>query len=224
MEIKRFFHSILRMLWLIVLLAGIGGGISAYSSYFTAVPVYMAETTVYALNKSIAVDGKDSVNYQDVMLSRQLLQDYKQIITSEQVLTLASKNLDKYSITPDQLKGMISVEPKNDSAVLGISAASYDPQIAAEASNEVTKAFVKSLQTLTNSNIVGILDEAKIPNYPVSNDFIKKTFIGTIAGIVIALAIIYIKELFDTTLRHIEEVEKYTKIRLMGVIPKYSIK
>jgi len=140
------------------------------------------------------------------------------------VLILASKNLEKYSITPDQLKGMISVTPKNDSTVLGISAVSHDPHIAAEVSKEVTKAFVKSLQILTNSDIVGILDEAKVPAQPIDNDLVKKTVIGTVAGIVIALTIIYIKELFDTTLRHIEEVERYTELKLMGVIPKYSIR
>ena len=93
MEIKRFYYSILRMLWLVILLAGLGGGISAYLGHYTSVPVYSAESTVYALKKSIAVDGKDSVNYQDVMLSRQLIQDYQEIITSEQVLILDRKSV-----------------------------------------------------------------------------------------------------------------------------------
>ncbi len=223
MEIARFLKSILRMLWLIIILGLVGGGVSAYTGFYMTKPVYEAETTVYALSKSSSVDGQESINYQDVMLSRQLLLDYREIITSEKVLDLASDNLKSYGITQDQLKGMISVYLKNESSVMGIVAKAGEPQTAAAASNEVTRAFVTRLQELTNNSIVGILDEAKVPQFPADNDYTKRIIIGIAAGAVIAVAIIYIKELFNTKIRYIEDIEKNTGIRVIGVIPKYGI-
>ncbi|MBC8062936.1 MAG: hypothetical protein H7Y18_20080 [Clostridiaceae bacterium] len=224
MELRRFFNSVGRMIWLVILLGVIGGGCAYYTSYYITTSIYEAETTVYAMSKGSTLNGNDSINYQDVMLSRQLVQDYQEIIASEKVRTLAVNQLKKYGISQERLQSMIRVEPKNESSIIGIVAVSENPQLAADASNAVTQAFVTRLRELTNNNIVGVLDEARLPQFPITNNATKKILIGIIAGIVIAVSIIYIRELFDTTIRLVDDVEDSLKIKVFGVIPKYSIR
>lgn len=217
MELRRFFNSIARMFWLVVLFGLIGGGIAFYTNYF-ATPVYEAETTIYAMTKG------QNVNYQDVMLSRQMVQDYQEIITSDRVLALSADKLKNYNITPQQLKGMISVQPKNESSIISIRATSNEPKIAAEASSAVTHAFLDVSSDITNNQIVGVLDQAKIPQYPVSSGGTRNIVIGIIAGILAAITVIYIRELFDTTIRYAEDLERNLKIKVTGIIPKYGIR
>lgn len=224
MELKRFFHTIGRMIWLVILLGAIGGGLAYYTNYYMATSMYEAETTVYAMSRGSTANGDQSINYQDVMLSRQLVQDYQEIITSEKVLVLAAEKLERYQMTQEQLKNMVSVNPKNESSVIGISATTNDPIIAADISTEVTKAFMTVLGEMTKNSIIGVLEEAKVPQFPISNDATKKILISIIAGIVVAVSVIYIRELFDTTIRYVEDVEDNLKIKVFGVIPKYSMK
>ncbi len=224
MEIRRFMNSIKRMLWLIILFGVIGGGVTYYTSYYKSVPMYNAETTIYAMSKGSSTSNSDSINYQDVMLSRYLVEDYKEIITSEKVLKLAASQLQKYQITQDYLKGMISVSPKNDSSVIGISVTANDPKLAAEASTAVTQAFMTRLRELTNANIVGILDAAQEPQAPISNNYTKNMVVGVLVGIILALAIIYIRELFDMNIRYVEDLENSLNLKVIGIIPKYGIR
>lgn len=224
MELKRFFHTIARMLWLIILLALIGGGLAVYITISSYVPMYQAETTIYTVSKSSMSNGVDAINYQDIMISRQLVQDYEQIVMSEKVMTMAQNELSNTGITQDELKGMISVNWQMDSSIIGIIAVSSKAETAAKVSKTVTKAFIANLNEIINNNIVGVLNEAQIPAFPLPINNEKTIAIGTIAGIIIAFAIVYIRELFDTTVRSVEDIEYNLKINVIGIIPKYAIK
>lgn len=224
MELRRFFNSVRRMIWLVILLGAIGGGYIYYTSYYMSTPMYEAETTVYAMSKGSTLNKDVGINYQDVLLSRQLVEDYKEIITSEKVMTLAVKMLDKYQFSQEQLISMITVTQKNESSVISISATADEAKTAADISNAVTQAFISQLREMTNGNIIGVLNEAKVPLSPISNAATKRIIIGIIAGIVVAISIIYIRVLFDSTIRLVEDVEDNAKIKVFGVIPKYSIR
>ncbi|MHB8065125.1 MAG: YveK family protein, partial [Ruminiclostridium sp.] len=164
-----------------------------------------------------------SINYQDLLLSRQLVQDYQEIIASERVMTLAVKLLGEYQFSQEQLKSMVNVTQKNESSVIAIRAIADEAKVAADISNAVTNAFISQLREMINGNIVGVLNEARIPQFPITNDATKKIIIGIIAGVVVAVCIIYIGELFDLKIRYVEDVENSLKIKVIGVIPKYSI-
>lgn len=224
MEIRRFLDSLKRMFWLIVLLGAVGGSIPAYLIISKAIPMYEAETTIYAMNKCNSVDRNQGINYQDLTLSRQLIYDYQYILTSEKVISSAIKLLEKYNISREQLVNMISLNQKSESSVITIKAVANDAKIAADISNAVSQAFISQLGEMTNSSIIGVINKAEVPKSPISNGTVKKTIIGFIAGIVIAISIIYIRELFDMKLRYIYDVENTLKIRVIGAIPKYSIR
>ncbi len=224
MEIRRFLNSVQRMIWLIILFGVVGAGIPAYLNIVKAIPMYKAETTIYAMSNTSTADGGKGINYQDVSISRQLVFDYQYVLTSEKVISLANKLLEKYKLSQEELISMLNITPKDESSVIAISAVSNDAKKSADISNAVTEAFISQLREMTNSNIIGVLNEAEIPKVPIDNGSTKKTIMGFFVGIIIAFSIIYIRELFDMKLRYIDDIEDTLKIKLLGAIPKYSIR
>jgi capsular polysaccharide biosynthesis protein len=224
MELRRFINSIIRMLWLIILLGAIGGAIATYMTNYNNVSMYYSETTIYTLNKVSSVSNENKINYQDILLSRQLINDYQDIIKSEKVITMAEKEITNLNISQDEIKNMLSIRSQDNSNIVVISALSYDPKVAVAVSKAVTKCFISTLNEMTKTNIVGVIDEAKDPAYPLPNDYTRPILLGVVFGIVIAVLIIYIVDFFDTTIRFHEDVEHYTKLSILGVIPKYGIR
>ena len=224
MEIRRFLNSVQRMLWLIILFGVIGAAIPAYLNIVKAIPMYKAETTIYAMSKNSTADVGKGINYQDVSISRQLVFDYQYVLTSEKVISLANKLLEKYNFSQEQLISMINITPKDESSVIAISAVSDGAKKSADISNAVTEAFISQLIEMTNSNIIGVLNKAETPKAPIDNGSTKKTIMGFLVGVIIAFSIIYIRELFDMKLRYIDDIEDTLKIKVIGAIPKYSIR
>ena len=104
-----------------------------------------------------------------------------------------------------------------------IQAFSSDAVTAAAVANAMSRAFTEQVRAMTNSDIVGILDEAVVPEEPVPVNKTKNIVIGMLAGMTIGFVIIYIRELFDMTIRSVDEVEYNLNLPVVGIIPQHNI-
>lgn len=222
MELKRFIYSMIRMFWLILLMCAIGGGTAAYIVDFTMVPMYSASTTVYTLNKSGSMNNQPRIDYQDIITSRQLSNDYQDIIKSEKVISMTQSEIRDLNISQLELKEMISVSSQDNSNIIVISAIADDPKIATRISKAVSKSFISTLIEMTEMQIVGVIDEAKEPTQPIPNINTKPIVLGIACGLGLAILIIYWVDFFDTTIRFPEDVETYTNLSVLGIIPEYN--
>lgn len=223
MEIRRLFYAVARKWWLIVLLAVIGGG-TGFLSVFFAQPMYQADTTLYIMNRDKVLTTGQSLNTQDIQVSQQLVQNYTEIIASRTVTSAVIGDLKNYNITNTELLSRVSITSNKGSNILTISATWADPTVAAAVANAAAREFTARIRQLTNSDNIGILDEALIPQYPVSNNGAKKIFLGLLAGLIVAFGIIYVIEYFDTTVRSAEDIENGLQVRVIGIIPEHDIK
>ena len=64
-----------------------------------------------------------------------------------------------------------------------------------------------------------MVDEANIPDEPVSPNIMKNGLIGAVAGAFIAIVIIIIVYLTNDTIQTSEDVERYLGVSTLGVIP-----
>lgn len=235
MELRRLLKSLSRLFWLMVLLGVIGIGVGFFIANSDKEVLYSADTTIYTLNKiKSPINGLGGINYQDILASRQLVNDYQQIIRSDKVITLVEKEVKDINLSVSDIKNMISISAQPNSSIVIISAYSKDPKVAKDVSTAVSKCFISTLNDLTDSNIVGIIDEAKVPNVPISSDYsflgfgrqreIMSMVLGGSVGLILALILIIFIDSFDTTIRFYEDIEKYTDCRIIGIIPNHSIK
>ncbi len=223
MEIRRILYSVARKWWLVVLLAVLGGGIGFLSVFFTK-PMYQADTTLYIINRDKVLTTGQSLNSQDIAVSQQLVRQYSDIISSRLVTSAVVRDVKNYNFTENEILSMVNISSNKDSNILTISAMWSDPTAAAAVANATGREFTTQIRQLTNSDNVGILDEALVPNYPISNNGLKKVFLGLLAGLTVAFGIIYIIEYFDTTVRSAEDIENGLKLRVIGIIPEHDIR
>lgn len=224
MELKRFLYTFLRMFWLIILLGSVGLGVTIYLYGYGAVPVYTADTKIFTLAKGSADSSRNKIDYQDILTNRQLSNDYQDIIKSKKVIEMSQRQLSGMKIDPDRLKSMISVNSQDNSSIVVIRAVSADAGEAGRVSLAVSNSFISTLEELTKTDIVGVIDEPGLPSSPVQPDNLKQILMGLLIGIGTAIIIIYIADFFDTRIRFKEDIEHYTKLPMLAVIPKYNIK
>jgi Capsular polysaccharide biosynthesis protein len=222
MEIRLILYAVARKWWLIILLAGLGGGIGYYLNVYSAHSIYSADTKLYVLNRDKVLTGQ-ILNSQDIAMSQQLVKQYSGIFYSRSVTSAAAKELADYGLSESMIASMVELSNKEDSNLLTIKARASDPVLAAAIANAMGKEFNSLIRTLTQSDYIGILDEAQVPLQPIPNNGMMKVLIWILAGVVSALAIIYFIEYFDTTVRSAEEIEKGLGLNIIGIIPEYDI-
>lgn len=74
------------------------------------------------------------------------------------------------------------------------------------------------------SNNIQVLDKAEAPLFPFKPNLSLNSAIGALAGLVLGLALIFLLESMDDTIKYTDEVEKLLNLPLMGVIPKVKEK
>lgn len=105
-----------------------------------------------------------------------------------------------YSVSASELASAISVTTTDSSQVFTLSATAETPAKAQAIANAVAKEFKEQIPKIMDVNNVTIVAEA--PKGTKSYPKVKMiTMVGVLAGLVISLLIIIIKDLSDTTVR-----------------------
>ena len=105
-----------------------------------------------------------------------------------------------YSVSPSELSSAVSVTTTTSSQVFSLSATAETPAKAQAIANAVAKEFKEQIPKIMDVNNVTIVAEASkgTKSFPKVSMI---TAIGVLAGLVISLLIIIIKDLSDTTVR-----------------------
>jgi len=223
MEPKKILYILLKN-WLLITILLFLGGTAGYLSAQLPDPKYEAEVKMYI--KSIDRADDRALSMSDFTLSEYLVQQYSQIISSRTVLSaimdgVRQKNVQ--DITEEELTEMIRIDSNEQSNIFTIRAIHPDPYVAAAVADATADQFSIQLNIITNSETVGTLDEAEVPELPMPDRKAIKTLFGMIVGGMIALAVVWIKEYFRTAVRTEEEIEKILGLTLMGIIPEHDI-
>ena len=223
-DLRRLFilikkHLISILIWMI------GLGLIAYGvSEYVLVPKYTASAQLLVNRKSADVNQAYNNQQADV----NVVTTYKDIITSRVILKGASKYLanpvtlvkkatpakkavkakpavykresKSYSVSASELSNAVSVTTTTSSQVFTLSATAETPAKAQAIANAVAKEFKEQIPKIMDVNNVTIVAEASkgTKSYPKVKMI---TAVGVLAGLVISLLIIIIKDLSDTTVR-----------------------
>ena len=70
------------------------------------------------------------------------------------------------------------------------------------------------------TNNVSIVDKADVPLFPFKPDLLRNVLIGLVLGMMAGLALAFVLEYMDDSIKFSDEVERYTGLSLLGIIPK----
>ena len=215
-EIEIDLLELLRVLWskigYVILAALALGLLMVLVSKVFMKPQYESTTKMYVLSKQ---DSSSTVTSGDLQASSLLTKDYAELIQSRQVVetVIAQLNLD---LTYEEFLNKITVTTQNDTRILSITVKDEDPYVASQMADAIRVAASDHIQNVMNTEAV---DEANIPDEPVSPSIKKNGLIGAIAGAFIAIVIIIIVYLTNDTIQTSEDVERYLGVSTLGIIP-----
>lgn len=209
---------LLRKLWskkfFIVFVGLLVGTIALLGSVFFIKPKYTSTTRIYVVSRS----SDTSLTNQDLQAGSYLVNDYKEVITSSEVLSSVIDQ-EKLSMSASELSKDIAVTIPTDTRVISISVTDTDAQRACDIANTVREVAAKKIKAVTKVDDVTTLESATKPSHPSSPNVKKNAVIGALAGVFLAIVGILLAEVLDDRVRRPEDIEETLGMTLLGVVP-----
>lgn len=209
---------LLRKLWskkfFIVFVGLLVGTIALLGSVFFIKPKYTSTTRIYVVSRS----SDTALTNQDLQAGSYLVNDYKEVITSSEVLSSVIDQ-EKLSMSAGQLSGEIAVNVPTDTRVISISVTDTDAQRACDIANTVREVAAEKIKAVTKVDDVTTLESATKPSHPSSPNVKKNAAIGALAGVFLAIVGILVAEVLDDRVRRPEDIEEVLGMTLLGVVP-----
>ena len=211
--------ALLHKLWtkklLILFTAFYFAAFSFLGTYFFIQPTYTSTTRIYVVNQ--ATDN-NNLSAQDLQAGTYLVNDYKEIITSNDVLSEVIKD-EKLNLSEAELSKMVSVNIPTDTRLISISVKAKTGQDAQVLANKVREVASKKIKNVTKVDDVTTLGEAKLPSSPSSPNIKRNVLLGAILGGFVAIVAVLVREVLDDRIRRPEDVEDVLGMTLLGIIP-----
>ena len=211
--------ALLHKLWtkklLILFTAFYVAAFSFLVTYFFIQPTYTSTTRIYVVNQ--ATDN-NNLSAQDLQAGTYLANDYKEIITSNDVLSEVIKD-EKLNLSEAELSKMVSVNIPTDTRLISISVNAKTGQDAQTLANKVREVASKKIKKVTKSEDVTMLEEAKLPESPSSPNIKLNVLLGAVLGGFLAVVGVLVREILDDRVRRPEDVEDALGMTLLGIVP-----
>ncbi|WP_027623946.1 YveK family protein [Clostridium lundense] len=217
LDLKDFFHILMKRIKLIGIITLSCTVISALLSFFVIKPTYEAKTSIIIGKLQ---NAKEQLNNNDVMMYQNLIKTYAEIAKSDRVADSALAKLDgKY--TRQKLQKMITVTPQQGTQILIIKVENESGEEAAKVMKAISKSFLDECKIVypTGGNI-SVIDDAKVPEKPVKPNKTLNVAIAFFIGLMASVGLAFILEYMDNTIKTEDDVEKYLGLPVVGIIPK----
>lgn len=209
---------LLRKLWskkfFIVFVGLLVGTIALLGSVFFIKPKYTSTTRIYVVSRS----SDATLTNQDLQAGSYLVNDYKEVITSSEVLSSVIDQ-EKLSMSASELSKDIAVTIPTDTRVISISVTDTDAQRACDIANTVREVAAEKIKAVTKVDDVTTLESATKSSHPSSPNVKKSAAIGALAGVFLAVVGILVAEVLDDRVRRPEDIEETLGMTLLGVVP-----
>ncbi|HFU3862937.1 TPA: YveK family protein [Streptococcus suis] len=210
--------ALLRTIWrkkfLILLTAILTTGLAFVYSAFLATPQYDSTTRLYVVNQSS--DNGAVITTQDLQAGSFLVQDYKEIILSQDVL----KNVTTTLGITDDIKEKITVNIPVDTRILSITVRDSDPNQAATIANTLRDEAAKKIIEVTKVSDVTTLEAALPAEKPSTPQTKRNLVLGFVAGAFLATALVFFLEVLDDRVKRPQDIEEGLGMTLLGVVPQ----
>lgn len=217
LEIDIFY--LLKKLWsnkfLITLIAVVGATVALLISLFLITPEYTSTTRIYVVNQN---STSTNITTQDLQAGDYLVNDYKEIITSNDVLSAVIENSGLALDVPELAK-KLSVSIPTDTRVISISVEDPSPKLASDLANLIREVAAEKIKDVTRVEDVTTLEVAKPMDEPSSPKIKRNVILGALVGGAIAMAGILLLEILDDRVKRPEDIEEVLGMTLLGVVP-----
>lgn len=215
-EVEINIFNLLKKLWkkkfLITFVAIAFATAGLFYSLFIVTPQYTSSTRIYVITPN------NSITEQDLQAGSFLANDYKEIITSTDVLEKVISS-EKLNYPSSQLLQKITVSILKDTRVISISVEDANPKMSQKLANSVREAAVSKIKAVTQVENITTLEKGNLPKAPSSPNIKKNVLIGFIVGAGLSTIVLVIMGILDDRVNTEEDIEKALGLTSLGIVP-----
>lgn len=191
-------------------------------SYMFKTPKFKSETSMLLVqtgtNIGTTVDGTMAITTTDLTINSKLVSTYSELIKSKSICRQVIDNLG-LDMTENQLKACISVTAIDDTELIKIRVSNEDAKLARDVAAEIVEVFSEQVKEIYKIDNVNVIDIAELETEPYNINHTKDILIFAFAGIVVSAAYALVLNMFDTTIKDKERIEKATGLVVLTEIP-----
>ena len=210
-DLKEIFYLLLSHWKSIFLAMLIGAAIFGAYHTFLLKPSYQAD----------ASSTDSMISFSDLQLSAALTDDYANIIKSRTVLNRVIDELD-LNLNYKQLGALISVENPDSTHIVDIKVTCDDPELSRNITNALMNISVDQIYQVIGSGEPTVIDYAMAEAVQDVTPGLKKyLMLGALLGALIVCAIVVLRMLTDTTLKTVDDIDRYLHLPVLAAVPYY---
>jgi capsular polysaccharide biosynthesis protein len=222
MGLRYFLKIVHKRIWIVLLIPLISTIATAFISFFILQPQYEASATIYVTSNNYK--SATPMAIEDIMISQQLIKDYRELIKSRSITKVVLEQLSITELSPGDLAKMITANLKNETRILEIKVTDTDAIRAKTLVDKLSTVFIDKIKALMKVENIDIIDSAEIPEAPIKPRHFVNIVIAFIMSTFLSISIVLITDYMDDNIKTEEDVEKYLELTVLGTIPVSNIK
>ena len=130
------------------------------------------------------------------------------------------------SMSPEALVDKLDSEAIEETQFIEVTYPDSDPRRAQRMVNAVGDAFSEQVSTISpsaNAVTATVWEEARVPESPVSPDPVRRAFFAFVIGAIVGAGLALLLEVTDDRWQSPEEVEQFSGMPTLGVVPAIDI-
>lgn len=212
-NLKELIMIFKKRLILIVTFTCVATLLSGAFTHFLITPTYLASTQLLVSTSSY----EGMITRSEITADIQLINTYTDILRSPIILNQVIEELE-LNMSVASLSDRITTGNRNNSQVITLSVRHEIPETARAITNEIATIFHRDLPNIMNVNNVSILAYAELPTSPISPRIIVNVAVGFMMGAIMGIALAFVLEFLDKTVKTEEEVVKLLQVPVLGVV------
>lgn len=184
-------------------------------TYRASISLYV-DTTYKNQNESGAGSDLNAYNY-----AQKLVSTYIRMLNTKTFYSELSKEVNnKYSSSA--LSSMISFKGDDETEIFDAYVTSQSPAEAKKIADAVAEIAPKTIKRLNSNGELKIVDYAEIPTKPSSPNTTKNILIAFALGLVLSVAIAFIRHFADKKIKYSEEMTALGDLPILAAIPNFD--
>ena len=214
-----------RRWWLLILLMFIGGSAAYMYTDLFVDPVYKADGSFYVNSKTDRNEVDTVTSVGQLNSNTRLAMSCAEILTRRSFLEKVAEQVNEENDTTytwSNIKSMLSVSPVNETELLELSLTGTNMEQLPIILNTLMDLAPETIMQIINGGSLESVDRPSDKPPRVGPNITRNTIMGVIGGLVVAVLIIFLIELFDTHIKSADELKNRYREPVLGEIPSLT--
>ena len=220
LDLRSIFYLLLARIKWIVAAVVIGAVLlGGYTALFVE-DQYTSSAKLYVKNVSQDYNANAATS-SNLTASERLAKTIRVAATTNTTLREVSTQLGG-KMTAGELRSAVSFSQTEETSFLQIMVTHTDPDLAQDACRLMANASAKAFEKTGETGVATVYEDAQVAVKTGPNTM-KTAIIGGLIGLVLAVAIVLLRTLFDNTVRDKDDLRMRLDIPVLGEIPSFDL-